>query len=173
MESAVYPPGHCLSSYLPPLAHKMLLKILLLLTLCTSSVTAFAASGAYERMLFWQAYQLDLARNDGKAKSVAKGCKPAPCNFVDFMKYIAATDQEKQKCEAMRQKLEGNGEGSSKGGKKGKGKAPQGKPFDGKGLTADEGAKVLVDFKITREYKCSLIVQQLHHPPQVFQAVAA
>lgn len=50
--------------------------------------TAYGLYGGYERMFYWYAYQMDVAKN-GEAQKIAKGCKPAPCNFVNFIKFIA------------------------------------------------------------------------------------
>lgn len=50
---------------------------------------AFGLYGAYERMYFWYAYQADVIKN-GKATWIATGCKPAPCTFENFLKFISA-----------------------------------------------------------------------------------
>lgn len=140
---------------------KMLLKILLLLTLCVSNVTAYAVAGAYERMWFWQAYQLDVARNGGKATKIAKMCSKEnntkrPCNFQQFLKYIAATTEERTAID-------------SPAFKKDLGKV------DTKTMSPDEGAKILVKHDITGTYRIRSMFEQLKErdTPALFQAMAA
>ncbi|KAH8904877.1 hypothetical protein BR93DRAFT_969717 [Coniochaeta sp. PMI_546] len=67
-------------------------QFLFLLAYLSASVLAYDLYGGYERMLYYYAYRMDVAKN-GKAKTIGSGCKPAgggsgPCNILDFVQFI-------------------------------------------------------------------------------------
>ncbi|KAL4733760.1 hypothetical protein BDV11DRAFT_175384 [Aspergillus similis] len=68
----------------------MRLHFFFLLSCLAAHVSAFALAGGYERMLYWYAYQMDIAIN-GKATKIAPECtsNPRGCSFNDFLGYIA------------------------------------------------------------------------------------
>lgn len=65
--------------------------LFLLSVLCATNTAAFGISGAYERMLYWYAYQLDQ-QGDGP-RVIAKGCAEQfgvkTCNLKQFLTHIA------------------------------------------------------------------------------------
>lgn len=71
----------------------------LLLVLCTANAAAYGIAGAYERVMYWHAYQLDQ-KSDGP-KLIAKDCakkegKGKTCNFKQFLIYVAGDKREGQ-----------------------------------------------------------------------------
>ncbi|KAJ5429333.1 hypothetical protein N7491_006349 [Penicillium cf. griseofulvum] len=80
--------------------------IFVFLALVISQAVAFGLYGAYERVMYWNAYQLDA---ESPERKVAKACAKNPgvqgaklgnlvngrCNFRQFLYYISATDKEK------------------------------------------------------------------------------
>lgn len=76
----------------------MKLPAFFLLLLCAINAAAFGISGAYERMYYWYAYELDQA-SDGP-KRMAKLCAKeegtgGKCNLKQFLIYIAKNDAQK------------------------------------------------------------------------------
>jgi hypothetical protein len=69
---------------------KMRTVLALLLAFCISHAAAFGVAGAYERMLYWNAYQMDP--EDGDERTVGPGC--TSCNFAEFMAYIEVTKKD-------------------------------------------------------------------------------
>lgn len=82
----------------------MKVPIFFLLVLYTTNAAAFGISGAYERMFYWYAYQLDQA-SDG-TKTIAKMCGKElaggqSCNLRQFLTYIAANDAQRANARAL------------------------------------------------------------------------
>lgn len=76
-----------------------------LFALCLSKAAAFGLYGCYERLMYWQAYQMD---SGSKKQLIAKACAKDPevagnvglvrggrCNLRQFLYYIAENDLEK------------------------------------------------------------------------------
>lgn len=124
----------------------MLSRILLLVTLCISSVTAFGASGAYERMLYWYAYKME--GEAGGSRTIAPTC-PRPCTFQNFVKHIAKTEEEKRACDA-----------------------PAVRNINGETITADEGADILHGNNIGGEYYEYRVIENVDEVPRLFELVS-
>lgn len=76
------------------------------LAYCITQAAAFGLYGSYERVMFWNAYQLDKASDKQK---MAKSChtdagvqkaglgqfENGRCNFRQFLYYISGTEDEK------------------------------------------------------------------------------
>jgi hypothetical protein len=78
-----------------------------------SQAAAFGLYGCYERIMYWNAYQLDAKSSKPKmAKACASdaGVQKAQlgklvdgrCNFRQFLYYISGTDAEKTKIKALK-----------------------------------------------------------------------
>ncbi|OJJ85482.1 uncharacterized protein ASPGLDRAFT_65480 [Aspergillus glaucus CBS 516.65] len=76
-----------------------------LLALCISKAAAFGLYGCYERLMYWQAYQMD---SGSKKQRIAKACSRdaetakvvgpvsgGRCNLRQFLYYISASEEEK------------------------------------------------------------------------------
>lgn len=77
-----------------------------LLALCISKAAAFGLYGCYERLLYWQAYQMD---SGSKKQKIAKVCSNDPrtaqavgpisggrCNLRQFLYYITEDDEARE-----------------------------------------------------------------------------
>lgn len=68
----------------------------LLFAFCISHAASFGLAGAYERMLYWNAYQMDP--EDGNDRTIGRGCKKTGrCNFAEFMAFIEVTRRKDAK----------------------------------------------------------------------------
>lgn len=65
----------------------MKIQLILLAVSGISPVLGSALAGGYETVMFYTMYRMDQAANSGKG-TIANGCKPAPCNFDEFVSYI-------------------------------------------------------------------------------------
>ena len=76
-----------------------------LLALCISKAAAFGLYGCYERLMYWQAYQMD---SGSKKQRIAKACSRdtetakavgpisgGRCNLRQFLYYISDNQEEK------------------------------------------------------------------------------
>lgn len=87
------------------IVYTMKLPLFFLLGLCISKATAFGLYGCYERLLYWQAYQMDEDSHDKKIATAcardsitAKVVGPITggrCNLRQFLYYIADNQDEK------------------------------------------------------------------------------
>ncbi|KAK2746095.1 hypothetical protein FQN57_003435 [Myotisia sp. PD_48] len=68
------------------------MKFLYIFFLLFTSVLGRGLAGAYERMLFWRLYELEMTITNGKSTYIASGCSGSgpggSCKFFEFMKYI-------------------------------------------------------------------------------------
>ncbi|KAJ9261581.1 hypothetical protein DTO195F2_4111 [Paecilomyces variotii] len=84
----------------------MKLPLFFLLSICISKVAAFGLYGCYERLLYWQAYQMD---SGSKKQRIANACSRDPttaqavgpirggrCNLRQFLYYITDDEDEKE-----------------------------------------------------------------------------
>ncbi|KAJ5185929.1 hypothetical protein N7491_006201 [Penicillium cf. griseofulvum] len=64
--------------------------LLLLAAYAVTLVSAYSNYGAYERVFYWYAYQVDADVHNGVPQIIAPACKGAKkrCNFAEFIAYI-------------------------------------------------------------------------------------
>ncbi|KAJ5827673.1 hypothetical protein N7447_004436 [Penicillium robsamsonii] len=65
--------------------------LLVLAVYAVTLVSAYSNYGAYERVFYWYAYQVDADVHNGIPQIIAPSCKGAKgkrCNFVEFITYI-------------------------------------------------------------------------------------
>lgn len=128
----------------------MKLPTLLLLVLGAANVAAYSTSGAYERMLYWYAYQLDQ-QGDGP-KTIAKNCakeenRGNPCNLKQFLTYIAA-DGEKPHARALPEAINAHN------------------------IKADTAAEIIFNGHVTGQYTAHHVVEKLEEVSDLFKAVS-
>lgn len=93
------------SSFYGYLVLKMKFFLLFLFALCISKAATYGLYGCYERLMYWQAYQMD---SDSYKKRVAPACSRDPivaskigpirggrCNLRQFLYYISKDNNEK------------------------------------------------------------------------------
>ncbi|KAJ5121429.1 uncharacterized protein N7515_009390 [Penicillium bovifimosum] len=114
-------------------------------------ISAFGLSGAYERMWYWSAYQMEQQYGDAANRQIATSCKS--CSFAQFVTWIA-----KSKDQAM---IESKFAAYKK--QNGKDYVPS---------SVDEGAKWLDDNGITKDMALSRVVEKVYDVPNVFKKVS-
>lgn len=99
-------PSFSLQGCLVFLVTTMKFPLFFLLALCISKAAAFGLYGCYERLLYWQAYQMDSwSKKQRIAKACSRDSKTAQavgpvsggrCNLRQFLYYITDNKQEKE-----------------------------------------------------------------------------
>lgn len=127
----------------------MKLPTVLLFLLCAANAAAYSIAGAYERVMYWHAYQLDQ-QGDGP-KLIAKNCakeegRGKPCNFKQFLTYVAV-EQEKPNARALPETLNAHR------------------------INADTAAEIIFNGRVTGQYTIYHVYHEIHRPPALFEKV--
>lgn len=129
----------------------MKLPAFFLLVLCAINVAAFGISGAYERMFYWYAYQLDQA-SDGQ-KIMAKNCAKdvgsgGKCNLRQFLTYIAKDDKQANLARQLPDTI------------------------NEPNINVDRAAGILDDGKVNGLYEEHHVCEEVYNVPNLFKKVS-
>ncbi|PKY00971.1 hypothetical protein P168DRAFT_284540 [Aspergillus campestris IBT 28561] len=124
--------------------------LFLLLVLCSTNTAAYGISGAYERMLYWYAYELDQ-QADGP-KVVAKRCAGEfgvkTCNLKQFLTYIAEGPGEKANARSLPDAINGHS------------------------IKADTAAEMIHRGHLTGSYRINYVYEMVDKAPDLFAMIA-
>ena len=134
----------------PSLVWRMKFPIFFLLVLCSTHTAAYGISGAYERMLYWYAYELDQ-QADGP-KVVAKGCAGEfavkTCNLKHFLTYIAEGPREKANARSLPDTINAHN------------------------IKADTAAEIIHRGHLTGAYRINYVYEMVNQIPDLFTMIA-
>lgn len=114
-------------------------------------ISAFGLSGAYERMWYWSAYQMEQQYVDAADRKIATSCKS--CSFAQFVAWIAE-DNDQSTVESKFAAY----------------KAQNGRDYVP--ASVDEGAKWLDDNGITKAMRLPRVYKNINDTPNLFKKVS-